>query len=272
MTANKPSIAFLIAVATAVCGVVHCPRGDAAEAPEHAQREARQQAHQAKKKPEKKKPEGPPAITPPVRNPEHQFQLRPKDWMELKRQNIVMQKRDFSCGAASVATVCRYYWGDNVTEDEFLKALGHILTPREIVDRIKNGLAMTDLRRAAVDVGYQSVVGKTTFEKLKESKVPVVVGISPGGHDHFVVFRGTYDGWVYVADPIRGNVRMPVADFKKQWQENAILVIHKPGQKVKTESPLHVSWEERQLGETTDQYIRARASRWPAEPHQATNR
>ena len=72
-----------------------------------------------------------------------------------------------------------------------LRALDGILTDAEIVDRIKNGLAMSDLRRAAVDVGYQSVVGKTTFEKLKEVKVPVVVGISPEGHDHFVVFRGT---------------------------------------------------------------------------------
>ena len=104
---------------------------------------------------------------------------------------------------------------------------------------------MSDLRRAAVDVGYQSVVGKTTFEKLKEVKVPVVVGISPEGHDHFVVFRGTYGVWVYVADPIRGNMRMPIREFTKQWQENAILVVHKPGKKVKTTSPLHVSREKR---------------------------
>src|SRR5262249_30508732 len=128
-------------------------------------------------------------------------------------------------------------------------------------------LAMTDLRKAAVDAGYQAVVGKTTFAKLQEVKVPVVVGISPEGHDHFVVFRGTYNGWVYIADPIRGNLRMPVREFTKQWQENAILVVHKPGQKVKTSSPLHVSLAEREWGETTDQYIRARAWKTPAQPH-----
>jgi uncharacterized protein len=244
-----------LALAASVCLSV-CAPSVAADHKEHAA---------AAKKKKDDKPKGPPPITPPVRNPEHQFQLRPRDWIELKRRNIVMQKRDYSCGAAALATVCRYYWGDNVTEDEFLKSLGHILTPKEIEDRIKNGLAMTDLRRAAVDVGYQSVVGKTTFEKLREVKVPVVVGISPGGHDHFVVLRGIDGGWVYVADPIRGNVRMPIPEFKKQWQENAILVVHKPGQKVKTTSPLHVSWEEKQLGETNDQYIRARASRWPVQ-------
>ena len=144
------------------------------------------------------------------------------------------------------------------------RSLDSILTDEEIADRIENGLAMSDLRRAAVDVGYQAVVGKTTFEKLAEVKVPVIVGISPEGHDHFVVFRGTDGMWVYVADPIRGNLRMPIHEFTKQWQENAILVIHKPGQKVKTTSPLHVSWEEKQFGETNEQLIRTQAQREPA--------
>ena len=46
-------------------------------------------------------------------------------------------------------------------------------------------------------------------------------------------------------------------------------MIHKPGQKVKTTSPLHVSWEERQLGETTDQYIRRPAG--AGKPRPAVN-
>jgi uncharacterized protein len=268
MTARTTFIGFPLSLAMAICLVAgeRCVAADLE--PHHKQH---QQQQQTKKKAEKKKDEGPPPTTPPVRNPEHQFQLVPKDWRELQRQHIVMQKTDYSCGAAALATVCKYYWGDNVGEDEFLRALDSILTDQEIIDRIKNGLAMSDLRRAAVDVGYQAVVGKTTFEKLKEVKVPVVVGISPGGHDHFVVFRGTYDGWVYVADPIRGNLRMPISEFTKQWQENAILVIHKPGQKVKTTSPLHVSWEERQLGDTTRQYIQAQRWNRPAQQRPTAN-
>jgi predicted double-glycine peptidase len=259
----RTSITILTALAVACCLDVS-RRGVAAELAHHGRHA------QVTKKAEKKK-EGPPPTTPPVRNPAHQFQLVPKDWLELKRQHIVMQKTDYSCGAAALATICKYYWGDNVDEELFLRALDSILTRAEIEDRIKNGLAMSDLRRAAVDVGYQSVVGKTTFEKLTEVKVPVVVGISPEGHDHFVVYRGTDGMWVYVADPIRGNLRMPICEFKKQWQQNAILVVHKPGQKVKTTSPLHVTWQEKQLGKTTNQYIRARAWKIPAQPHQATN-
>ena len=154
-----------------------------------------------------------------------------------------MQKTDYLCGGG-LATVCKYYWGDNVDEDLFLRRSMEFSPTQEIVDRIKNGLAMSDLRRAAVDVGYQAVVGKTTFEKLKEVKVPVVVGISPEGHDHFVVFRGTYDGGFTL--PTRSAATLGCrSGVHQQWQENAILVMHKPGKKVKTTSPLHVSWEER---------------------------
>jgi predicted double-glycine peptidase len=251
----------------AVLGCALFRIGDCAEP---AQQQHAQHRRQPKRADQKR--QGPPPITPPVRDAEHTFQLHVRDWVELKRRNIVMQRRDYSCGAAALATIGKYYWGDHVDEDLFLRSLDSILTDEEIADRIENGLAMTDLRRAAVDVGYQAVVGKLTFAKLVESKVPVIVGISPGGHDHFVVYRGTDGMWVYVADPIRGNVRMPIREFTKQWQENAILVIHKPGEKVKTTSPLHVTWEEKQLGETNDQLIRTQAQREPAMPKPSLRR
>jgi hypothetical protein len=199
----------------------------------------------------------------PVRDDEHRAEIRVKNYIELRNKNIVMQRRDYSCGAASLATICRYYWGDDVTEDQILAALDLILTEEEIEERLENGLAMSDLRRAAVKIGYQAVVGKTTFEKLADAKVPLIVGIEPGGHKHFVIFRGTDIRWVYMADPIRGNVRMPVADFRAQWQENAILVVHKPGQKVKEQSDLSLRDEDVLRGELNWQLIRTQQSRMP---------
>jgi len=199
----------------------------------------------------------------PIRDAEHQPAVRIQNYIELREKNIVMQRRDYSCGAASLATICRYYWGDDVTEDLFLGVLDELLTREEIEDRIENGLAMSDLRRAAVKAGYQSVVGKTTFEKLTESKVPLVVGIEPGGHKHFVVYRGTDADWVYMADPIRGNVRMPVWEFRQQWQQNAVLVVHKPGQKVKKHSALSLRDEDVKRGELNWHLIRTQQSRMP---------
>ena len=199
----------------------------------------------------------------PIRDSRRQFQLRVPSYVQIRQRNIVMQQRDYSCGAACLATICRYYWEDDVTEVMVLEVLDELLTPEEIGDRIDNGLAMTDLRRAAVKLGYQAVVGKLTFEKLTEVKVPVIVGIEPGGHKHFVVYRGTDLTWIYMADPIRGNIRMPVWEFRKQWQKNAVLVIHKPGSKVREFSPLSLTEADVDRTQLNDFLIQTQPTRQP---------
>jgi uncharacterized protein len=228
------------------------------------QAQEKEKLQQAPKKAAKKsKPPYQPKDPTPIRDASNQTETIVHSYFWLKQQHIVMQKRDFSCGAACLATIARYYWEDKVDEDLFLHALDEVLTDEEIADRIKNGLAMTDLRRAAVLTGYQSAVGRLTFDKLKESKVPLVVGIKPGGHKHFVVYRGTDGMWVYIADPIRGNLRMPIREFVDQWQEHAVLVLHKPGKEVRDHSPLSLTEADLCFGRTSDQYIRAQAPRMP---------
>jgi len=204
-----------------------------------------------------------PSQTAPIRDGRHQFQLKVPNYVAIRQRNIVMQQRDFSCGAACLATICRYYWGDDVTEEMVLEPLDLLLTAKETEDRIKNGLAMSDLRRAAVKMGYQSVVGTTTFAKLGEMKVPAIVGIQPSGHKHFVVLKGTFGDYVYLADPIRGNIRMPNWEFIEQWQKNAILVVYKPGEKVKKFSALSLTEADINLSDLSDQIIRSQESRQP---------
>ena len=202
----------------------------------------------------------------PVRDGEHRFSSKVRNYKQLKRQNIIMQQRDYSCGAAALATVAHYYWGDNVDEEFFLTILDHLLTVEEAKERVENGLAMTDLRRAAVEAGYTAVVGKVSFEKLTESKVPLVVGITIDEYDHFVVYRGTDGIYVYLADPIRGNLRVRSREFIKQWQKNAILAIAKPGMKVKEYSRLSITGEELFLGKLNDQVIRTASERPTTRP------
>ena len=106
-----------------------------------------------------------------------------------------------------------------MTEDQILIVITTILTPEEYKDRIKKGLAISDIRRACVEMGYVSTIGTLTLQSLAESKVPLIVGLSHNKYDHFVVYRGMDCDWVYVADPIRGNIRIPIIQFASEWQE-----------------------------------------------------
>ena len=197
----------------------------------------------------------------PVRDQDHIFQKYACNYKQLKDMHIVMQKSDYSCGAAAMATVLRYYWGDNVTEEQIILTIMEMLTPEEMKDRIKNGLTITDLRRAAVKMGYLSTIGTLSFQKLAESKVPLVVGITADGFKHFVVYRGVDCDWVYLADPIRGNIRVSYLDFVCQWQKNAVLVVAKPGAEPPTISPLTVFSHEAHRGDMNNELLRTQATK-----------
>ena len=103
--------------------------------------------------------------------------------------------------------------------------------------------------------GYLASIGTLSFNELTESKVPVIVGIIVDDYDHFVVFRGTDLIYVYLADPIRGNIRTPVGEFLRQWQKNAILVVAKRNVDPKDSSALGVTAEEIYLGRTNRQEV-----------------
>lgn len=191
----------------------------------------------------------------PVRDRERTFRQEVKSWTSLRKENVVMQQRDFSCGAAALATLIRYHWGQKLTETQLLEEAVNMLTAEEMKDRIKNGLSLTDLRRMSVRVGYQAAIGRQEFDKMAEVKIPLIVGIVVNGFNHFVVYRGTDGQYVYLADPARGNVRTPIPEFKQQWQKNAVLVVIKPGVNPERDSVLNVGPWEKQLGETNRVYV-----------------
>lgn len=192
----------------------------------------------------------------PIRDSQRNVQVHVKTWKAYRDQHVVKQNRDYSCGAAAVATICRYYWGDNVSEAMVLRVIEDKLSQAELRERVENGLAISDLRVAAVKLGYLSTIGKLSIAKLHEAKVPLVVALRFEQADHFVVVRGIRYGWVYLADPIRGNVRMPLWEFEQRWIENAVLVVVKKGKTKSDVSRLGITHAEMSKGWVSDQVLR----------------
>ncbi len=191
----------------------------------------------------------------PLRDREHLVQVYVPSWKELRQRNVVMQTYDYSCGAAALATILRYYWNDPGDERQIVNMILKTLTADEVKDRMKHGLAISDLRRAAVQMGYFSTIGTMTFQQLAQARVPLVVPLKIKDYDHFVVYRGMADGRVYLADSCRGNVRPTVAEFCQQWQKNAVLVVAKPGVMPPLQSALSIREDEVSVGDTTNAFL-----------------
>ncbi len=199
----------------------------------------------------------------PVRDPNRVFRRYPKSWTEIKTQNIVTQQRDFSCGAAALATMLTYHLGSSTSEYRLLQELDAMLSKEEILDRMEKGLTLTDLRRLAVRLDYPATIGRLSTQQLLQAKTPLILGIIANEYDHFVVYRGTDGKYAYLADPARGNLRVPLREFTGQWQQNLALVVVPKDNSTIDWSPLMVQFEETLLGETNRLYVRDRLTTGP---------
>jgi predicted double-glycine peptidase len=145
-------------------------------------------------------------------------EIRPvKSLIEMRRDKVIVQQWDLSCGAAALTTLLNYQHNDLVTEKEVANALmrraEYIKNPRLV--NIRQGFSLLDLKRYAEERGYKGVgYGRLALDDLLK-KAPIIVPVNIFGYNHFVVFRGLYGNRVLLADPAWGNRTMLVDQFER---------------------------------------------------------
>jgi predicted double-glycine peptidase len=139
---------------------------------------------------------------------------------DLRDENVVKQRFDFSCGAAALATMLRYGFNDNITEQQILIDLFTQLSDDERTVAERTGFSLLDLQRVAQRRGYAAEGFRLEPGQLAMLSGPVMVFIEPRGYKHFAVLRGVRGDRVYLADPSRGNIRQPLYTFLDDWVQN----------------------------------------------------
>lgn len=182
-----------------------------------------------------------PALAPITSGTAH-LTKSPKTWKAVREQHVVMQQFDYSCGAAAMATLMQYYFGDKVTEREILLDIVDHLNKTDFASRKAEGLSLLDLKAFAERRGYQAAGVKLNLTALPQLRGPVLVYLEPPDNRHFAIFRGVREDRVFLADPSRGNLRMRVADFANEWPGIA-LVLGKAGFGAPSEYPLAIDEE-----------------------------
>ncbi|MGH8548125.1 MAG: C39 family peptidase [Methylococcales bacterium] len=149
-------------------------------------------------------------------------------WVDLRDRYAVKQQLDYSCGAASMATLLHYYYNDDLGETEVLKDVLKYLDPESVKNRKEIGFSMLDLKRFAERRGYRALGVKLKASALPKLRGPVLVYLETADFRHFAMLRGVREDRVYLADPSRGNIRMSIYRFLEEWP-GYVLVINKPG-------------------------------------------
>jgi uncharacterized protein len=142
-----------------------------------------------------------------------------KSVLEMRRENVVVQEWDLSCGAAALTTLLRYQHGLDITEKEVAKGLirreEYISNPDLI--QVQQGFSLLDLKRFTDQLGFEGIgFGQLTLDDLIE-KAPIIVPVNLLGYNHFVIFRGRLGDRVLLADPAFGNRTLTVDHFQSAW-------------------------------------------------------
>ena len=139
--------------------------------------------------------------------------------LEMRHENVVIQKWDLSCGAAALDILLRYEHGDPVTEREIARGLmgrAEYMAHPELVQK-RQGFSLFDLKRYVEKRGYRGIgFGKLQLEDLIQH-APLMVPVDALGYHHFVIFRGVMGNRVLLADPAWGNRTMTIEKFKNMW-------------------------------------------------------
>lgn len=146
--------------------------------------------------------------------------------LEIRQANMVAQQWDTSCGAAALATVLTYHFGEPVSEREVAQGMLGRTDPLRV--KVRGGFSLLDLKRFAEARGFQADgylnVSLAELAQFGTAIVPVDFD----GYPHFVVFRGRSADRVLIADPAYGNRSVEVEHFQKAWQKMAF-VVERPG-------------------------------------------
>jgi predicted double-glycine peptidase len=143
--------------------------------------------------------------------------IRVRDYRPLRYTHVVGQTDWYTCGAAAVATLLSYYYGDPTSEQEVLRVAIEE-TKKTGKDPLK-GLTALSLKRALEQRGYAVKAYRVNLAQLadyfRRGGLPVIGHVTKP-QLHFLVIAGIVDppgggpAQVLLADPSWGRRIVPL--------------------------------------------------------------
>lgn len=132
----------------------------------------------------------------------------------LRFHSVIRQQRDFSCGAAALATLLRYHYAQRVSEADVF--VGMWATGDH--DRIRQvGFSLLEMKRYLAAQGLAANGYAVDLDKIAKAGVPGIALLTIAGYKHFVVVKGVSADRVLVGDPALGLRAVSRDRFQREW-------------------------------------------------------
>ncbi len=141
---------------------------------------------------------------------------------ESRFRHLVRQQTDYSCGAASLATILRYAYHLDADEDTVIEGMLALADPEVVKER---GFSLLDIKRYVESLGMRGRGYRIDENRLRQLRVPSLALMDVNGFRHFVVLKQVRGEAVEVGDPILGNRVIPLPEFMAAWPSRAVFVV-----------------------------------------------
>ena len=128
----------------------------------------------------------------------------------IRRHPAVRQQSQMDCGAACLATLCRYY-GKRVSLNR-LRDLARVGTA---------GASLLHILLAARQLGFEAQPILSTLDHVRSNHLPAIVNWKGF---HWIVVYAVDDKRVLVADPGRGLTKLSIDEFMNGWTRYTLFV------------------------------------------------
>lgn len=142
---------------------------------------------------------------------------------ELKVRSVILQKYDYSCGSAAVATLLTYHYDHPLTEETAFRTMFDHGDQEKIQ---KEGFSLLDMKRFLEAQGYPADGFEVSLDELSKAGIPAIVLMVDKGYHHFVVVKGMRGEKVLLGDPAVGLRVLPREQFEASWPSRVVFVIH----------------------------------------------
>lgn len=143
-------------------------------------------------------------------------------WRDMRYQHMVRQEKDYTCGAAALATILQQVFGHAVSEREIIEDMLRNTDERLARER---GFSMLDMKNYVERNGLRAHGYRVDADRLQTLKIPVIALQNARGYAHFVVIKRVHAGMVYIADPALGHRQMRLDEFAAGWNGIVLAVV-----------------------------------------------
>lgn len=134
------------------------------------------------------------------------------------QEGVILKVREPTGCAAALSTILNFQHGVSIQEQDVAHYLSEQLRLSERVSFLQMKHFIQTL--GLVGTGYQQL----TLQQLIDL-APAIVVVDLDPVSHFTVFRGVLDQHVILADPVYGNIAMPLKKFKSAWNGKTAFVV-----------------------------------------------